>query len=73
MTHIRQTILSIKIEYHFKRIRSLERRIKTAKEGCNALRAAINLHRYKAEKAIVEYEVCEGLRNAYGFWIGLRS
>ncbi|MBO5897327.1 MAG: hypothetical protein J6Q83_08505 [Clostridia bacterium] len=73
MRSTRQTILSIKIEYHFKRVRALERRIEKATEGQSALRTAINLHRYKAEKAIMEYEVCEGLRNAHGLWIGLRS
>ena len=28
--------------------------------------------KYKAEKALVEYEISEGLRNSHGIWTGLR-
>ncbi len=71
MKSIRQTILSIKIEYHFKRVKALGRRIKKANAEKERLYAAINIHRYKAEKALVEYEIAEGLRNSHGIWTGL--
>ena len=71
MRSIRQTILSIKIEYHFKRVKALGRRIKKANAEKERLYAAINFHRYMAEKALVEYEIAEGLRNSHGIWTGL--
>ncbi len=71
MKSIRQTILSIKIEYHFKRVKTLGRRIKKTSTENERLFSAINYHRYMAEKAIVEYEIAEGLRNSHGIWTGL--
>ncbi len=73
MKSIRQTILSIKIEYHYRRAKKLQERVEAAKSPRKeGLYGAINLHKYKAEKALVEYEISEGLRNSHGIWTGLR-
>ena len=72
MRSIRQTILSAKIEYHQKRVLQLKKRLKSAKSPAKErLSASVNLHRYKANKALIEYEISEGLRNSYGIWTGL--
>lgn len=73
MKNFRQTILSIKIEYHYRRAKKLQERVKyTNSPRKKSLYSAINLHKYKAEKALVEYEISEGLRNSHGIWTGLR-
>ncbi len=73
MKSIRQTILSIKIEYHYRRAKKLQARVEAAKSPRKeGLYSSINLHKYKAEKALIEYEISEGLRNSHGIWTGLR-
>ncbi len=73
MRSIRQTILSAKIEYHQWRVKRLKNRLKGAKESKGErLSASVNLHKYLAEKALIEYEISEGLRNSHGIWTGLQ-
>lgn len=62
MKNLRQLLLAAKIEYHWWRINSLR------KYGKGKNVATINLHRYKAERAMIEYEVSLGLRDYCGFW-----
>lgn len=70
MKSFRQHILSAKIEYHWWRARGIEKRIKSSVSACNERRySAVNLHKYMAERALIEYEVSVGLRDRNGFWI----
>lgn len=69
MKSLNQMLLAAKIEYHWWRIGSIRKR------QCHAvntpdkkLSASENLHRYKAEKALIEYEISLGLRNHRGIW-----
>lgn len=73
MRSIRQTILSAKIEYHHRRVKRLKNRLKGAKiSKRERLSASVNLHKYLAEKALIEYEISEGFRNSHGIWTGLQ-
>ncbi len=70
MKSFRQHILSAKIEYHWWRAKQTEKRSKNSVTAYNERRyATANLHKYKAEKALIEYEVSMGLRDRNGLWI----
>ncbi len=68
MKNFNQKLLAAKIEYHWWRIRNLRKKKSMLTDNPDKLIHAENLHRYKAEKASIEYEISVGLRNARGEW-----
>ncbi|MBQ8183616.1 MAG: hypothetical protein IJ025_06935 [Clostridia bacterium] len=69
MKSLNQMLLAAKIEYHWWRIGRIRKRLcHTVNTSPDKLSASENLHRYKAEKALIEYEVSVGLRNHRGIW-----
>lgn len=68
MKNFNQRFLAAKIEYHWWRINSLRKKKKMLSDNPDKLKSAENLHRYKADKATVEYEISAGLRNHRGEW-----
>ncbi len=68
MKNFNQRFLAAKIEYHWWRIRNLRKRKSMQTDNPKKLDYAENLHRYKADKATVEYEISAGLRNHRGEW-----
>ncbi len=70
MMTFNQISLAAQIEYHWWRIRSIRKKnATTVQKNSEKLSAAENLHRYKAEKALIQYEITVGLRNHNGLWI----
>lgn len=70
MKSFNQMLLAAKIEYHWWRIGNIR------KKQCHAvnnvdkkLSVLENLHRYRAENALIEYEISLGLRNHRGIWV----
>lgn len=71
MKSLNQMLLAAKIEYHWWRIGSIRKRqCHIVKFHAKNPSASENLHRYKAEKALIEYEISLGLRNHRGLWTG---
>lgn len=69
MKSLNQMLLAAKIEYHWWRIGSIRKRqCRTVKKQSEKLSVLKNMHRYKAEKALIEYEVSVGLRDHRGVW-----
>lgn len=69
MKSLNQMLLAAKIEYHWWRIGSIRKRqCHTVKANSEKLSALENMHRYKAERALIEYEVSVGLRDHRGVW-----
>lgn len=69
MKSLNQMLLAAKIEYHWWRIGSIRKRqYYEANAPTVKLIASENLHRYKAENALIEYEISLGLRNHRGIW-----
>lgn len=69
MMTFNQFLLATKIEYHWWRIGATHKKKANASERrMQNLSATENLHRYKAEKATIEYEISLGLRNSHGLW-----
>jgi hypothetical protein len=68
MKNFNQRFLAAKIEYHWWRIRNLRKKKSMHKDNPDKLDYAENLHRYKAEKASIEYEISVGLRDCRGAW-----
>ena len=69
MKSLNQMLLAAKIEYHWWRIGSIRKRqCHTEKANSEKLIALENMHRYKAENALFEYEISLGLRNHRGIW-----
>jgi hypothetical protein len=64
MKSLNQMLLAAKIEYHWWCIGS----IRKVNSNDQNLTASENLHRYKAERALIEYEISLGLRNHRGIW-----
>ncbi len=70
MKSLNQMLIAAKIEYHWWRIGSIRKRqCRTVNTPVKKLSASENLHRYKAEKALIEYEISLGLRNHRGIWV----
>ena len=70
MKNLNQMLLAAKIEYHWWRIGSIRKRLcHTVTAPSPKLSASENLHRYKAENALIEYEISLGLRNHRGMWV----
>lgn len=70
MMTFNQILLATQIEYHWWRIRSLRKKnATTVQKKSEKLSAAENLHRYKAEKASIQYEITVGLRDYKSIWI----
>ena len=69
MKSLNQMLLAAKIEYHWWRIGSIRKRqCHTVKANSEKLSALVIMHRYKAEQALIEYEVSVGLRDHRGVW-----
>lgn len=68
MKNFNQRFLAAKIEYHWWRIRNLRKKKSMHADNPDKLTHAENLHRYKAEKASIEYEISVGLRDCRGIW-----
>lgn len=74
MMTFNQILLATKIEYHWWRIGVLRKRKANAStKRKQKLSATENLHRYKAEKASIEYEISLGLRNHEGLFLPTAS
>ncbi len=70
MKSLNQMLLAAKIEYHWWLIGSIRKRqCHAVNTHAKKLSASENLHRYKAEKALIEYEISLGLRNHHGIWV----
>ncbi len=66
---LQQKLMAIKIEYHWWRIGMLRRNRKNVSEARKVKSiASENLHRYEAEKTLIQYEIAVGLRDAFGYW-----
>jgi len=68
MKNFNQRFLAAKIEYHWWRIRNLRKKKSMLTDNPEKLDYAENLHRYKADKATIEYEISVGLRDYRGTW-----
>lgn len=69
MKSLYQGLLIAKIEYHWWRIKALrKKKNKGSDKGTEKYLGAESLHRYKADKASLEYEISVGLRNQRGEW-----
>lgn len=69
MKTLNQKLLALKIEYHWLCIGNLRKKLRRAEnERFEKLGASERLHRYKAEQALIEYEVSLGLRDRNGIW-----
>ena len=69
MKSLNQMLLAAKIEYHWWRIGNIRKRqCHTVNTNDQKLSASENLHRYRAENALIEYEISLGLRNHRGIW-----
>lgn len=68
MKNFNQRFLAAKIEYHWWRIRNLRKKKSMLSDNPEKLDYAENLHRYKADKATIEYEISAGLRDHRGIW-----
>ena len=68
MRSLNQMLLAAKIEYHWWRIGSIRKRQCHAVKASEKLSALEKIHRYKAEQALIEYEVTVGLRDHRGVW-----
>lgn len=70
MMTFNQFLLATKIEYHWWRIGAIRKKKANASERrMQKLSASENLHRYKADRASLIYEISLGLRNSHGIWM----
>ena len=70
MMTFNQILLAAQIEYHWWRIHSIRKKdAATVQKNSEKLSAAENLHRYKAEKALIQYEIAVGLRDYRSVWL----
>ena len=69
MKSIEQRLLAAKIEYHWWLVGKIKKHKKHNCIHCeHTLCVAEKKHRYKAEKALFEYEIYTGLRDSHGVW-----
>jgi hypothetical protein len=74
MMTFNQILLATKIEYHWWRIGALRKKKANVSERRKQnMSASENLHRYRAEKALIEYEITLGLRNYNGLFLPTAS